>query len=195
VDDAEGVNCSQSLDDLLDDRERALERDRTRGESFTQALALHVLEHQIQNSVREPAKVAGCHDVRVIDSSGGHRFALEARNRVAQRHHRGVEQLERERFASVNVVREIQGAERTLTEDAVDPVAPLDRLVDPRGVTAGRARGGVRQQARLALLGARVFRGRIEIERRAHRRLGARTSRGAHGHMPDPRERQLWPEL
>jgi hypothetical protein len=130
VDDAGSVRSGKRRSDLAGDRQGARRLDRSALDHCAQALAGHVVQHQVEGAVVQTAEVLGGNDVRVLDARGCDRLPLEARHDLLVVGHLAVQHFDREALAHVDVLGQVDHAHPTLAEPFFDAVAIGDHLPD-----------------------------------------------------------------
>jgi len=108
---------------LVGDVQGALGVERAFGDQIAQARTLDVFEHQKERAVVELAEIGRRGDIGVLDVSGRHRLALEARDNFGHPRHLGVQHLDREPLVHEHVLGEVDRSHPALAENRFDSVA------------------------------------------------------------------------
>ncbi len=124
--DVGGVGGAQRERCLARHLEHPGERQRAASHELPEALAVHVLEHEIERAIGELAEVAGGNHIRVLDARSGDRLALEARHHLTHARELRVQHLERDGLAHVDVLGTVNGTHAAGPEQALDAIPTGD---------------------------------------------------------------------
>ncbi len=160
VNDAGGVRGAEAAGHLACDEKGALDGERRVGaDELGEALALDVLEHEIERAVGELAEIRRHGDVRVVDAAGRDRLELEPLHDLRHGRHFAVQYLHRDGLAHQDVLTAVHGAHAADAELLVDPVPVVadgrpEERIDVGFRLAGAALGVARIAIRHTLLRA-----------------------------------------
>ena len=145
VDDAAAVRVLDAVGDLAGDGRGFVEGERARAlQSLAERLAFDEFHDDVGLAARERPVVVGAGDVRVVESRGGARLALEALRRLLVGDEVGQQQLDRRGAFEFDVHARV---------DRAHPAAP-DQLVEPV-LVRDQARAVARRQEHAAVARAR----------------------------------------
>ena len=133
VDDAERVGLDQRAAHGARDREHALPRQRPAGaEPLVQALAAQQLHHDVERAVGRLAELVRGDRVRIAQPGQRGAFAAKPRDDAGIAGELGVQHLERELVAGLDVRRTIDRAETAGGDPRVDPEATVEHFTEQR---------------------------------------------------------------